>query len=524
MIYPLGKSLTPSLDFLALPFNDNDIFIIVRNSDLEKPIAVRWGDFKNIISSLISSGAVSVSEDGNIVVNKATNINFTGDGVTVSGGGDSATINIPGGPGSGVEIQTEGSPNANQMLLNFLAGNYMHIQDNGLGGEIFSVIGILSSEIVVAEMNSIITIPDQSDNHATQVNMGTWDGLSLFNIVYNTKLNPKDGSIIEVVISDTFSTDNLGPGSVELTIKYGLTIIFSGTVDADRAIRFRYEADTDEWFPVSYASASSFSIGGLPTQILYKDAANNVVGDNNAIRTALGTLIKNENTGLGQFGQILISPATAILTVEETVDDHVSNIGIFGNLGSNSILLSQRNFANTDSSQIRLHTSLIQFSGEVATVPFNYKFPLTSPSSGEVLGWVSANQLGWVTPGGGGSSIVNRGFNIGNGNIVVAVGLASRALVVDFNCNVISWTFTSTNVTGSMSIDIIRKNGAIPVYPTDSIVGAGVKPNLSSAKYAKSAPSGWTSTTLAAGDVLQIFINSNTLITAATLTLELQPI
>jgi len=233
-------------------------------------------------------------------------------------------------------------------------------------------------------------------------------------------------------------------------------------------------------------------------------------------------LIKNENTGLGQFGQILISPTTAILTVQETGDDHVSNIGIFGNLGSNSILLSQRNFANTDSSQIRLHTSLIEFSGEVATVPFNYKFPLTSPSSGEVLGWVSANQLGWVTPGG--SSIVNRGFNIGNGNIVVAVGLASRALVVDFNCNIISWTFTSTNITGSMSVDIIRKNGAIPVYPTDSIVGAGVKPNLSSAKYAKSAPSGWTSTALAAGDVLQIFINSNTLITAATLTLELQPI
>ena len=61
----------------------------------------------------------------------------------------------------------------------------------------------------------------------------------------------------------------------------------------------------------------------------------------------------------------------------------------------------------------------------------------------------------------GGSSIVNRGFNIGNGNIVVAVGLAPRALVVDFNCNIISWTFTSTNITGSMSVDIIRKNGAI---------------------------------------------------------------
>lgn len=332
----------------------------------------------------------------------------------------------------------------------------------------------------------------------------------------------------EVGINPLFVTDSANIDftlltSNNLTADLTLTGVLAGTYgDSTNVPQFivdQYGRITG----VTLVPISGGTIGGDPTQILYKDALNNVVGDNNAIRTAIGTLIKNENTGLGQFGQILISPTTAILTVEETGDDHVSNIGIFGNLGSNSILISQRNFANTDSSQIRLHTSLIEFSGKVATVPFNYKFPLTSPSSGEVLGWVSANQLGWVTPGGG-SSIVNRGFNIGNGNIVVAVGLASRALVVDFNCNVISWTFTSTNVTGSMSIDIIRKNGAIPVYPTDSIVGAGVKPNLSSAKYAKSAPSGWTSTTLAAGDVLQIFINSNTLITAATLTLELQPI
>jgi hypothetical protein len=40
MIFPLGKDLTPLLDFLALPFNDNDILIVVRNSDLQKPLAV----------------------------------------------------------------------------------------------------------------------------------------------------------------------------------------------------------------------------------------------------------------------------------------------------------------------------------------------------------------------------------------------------------------------------------------------------------------------------------------------------
>lgn len=260
MIFPIGNELVANVDFLSLPINDNDIIIVVRNSNVKQPLAIRWKDFRSGLAN-----ALNVLQDGNLKTSNPKNINFTGSGVTVTDEGDTATINIPGGGGGSLELQTEGTPNAVQTLLNFIAGDYIAIHDDGSGGEVFTVGGLLSAEIVVAEMNSVINLADQSDNHATQVNMGTWDGLSLFNIVYNTKLNPKDGSIIEVVISDTFSTDNLGPGSVELTIKYGLTIIFSGTVDADRAIRFRYEADTDEWFPVSYASASSFTPGGSGT-------------------------------------------------------------------------------------------------------------------------------------------------------------------------------------------------------------------------------------------------------------------
>jgi len=124
-----------------------------------------------------------------------------------------------------------------------------------------------------------------------------------------------------------------------------------------------------------------------------------------------------------------------------------------------------------------------------------------------------------VVSGGG---TTNRGFNIGNGQIVVAAGLAARGLVIGYNCTILEWTLVSTNVAGSMEVDLIRKNAAIPSYPGDSIIGAGVKPSSSSANFATSAPSGWTATTLAAGDVLQLYINSNSTLPSASLTLKLQ--
>jgi hypothetical protein len=86
--------------------------------------------------------------------------------------------------------------------------------------------------------------------------MGTWDGLSTISIVYNTKTNPKDGAILEIEISDTFSAtlSPAGPGMVDLEVKYGSTTIFNDFVNADRAIRFRYEAAADVWFPISYVA------------------------------------------------------------------------------------------------------------------------------------------------------------------------------------------------------------------------------------------------------------------------------
>ena len=254
MIFPLGKNLTPLLDFLALPFNDNDILIVVRNSDLQKPLAVRWRDLR---SALVVTGAISVSDEGTVVVNQAANINFTGQGVTVTASGNTATVNIPGGGGGGIDLLTDGVQNPNQAILNLIAGDYIDLTSDISGGVEIDVVGILSSEIITFDQGDPpVTISNQSDNHATQINMGTWDGLSTISIVYNTKTNPKDGAILEIEISDTFSATAtpVGPGMVDLEVKYGSTTIFNDFVNADRAIRFRYEAAADVWFPISYVA------------------------------------------------------------------------------------------------------------------------------------------------------------------------------------------------------------------------------------------------------------------------------
>lgn len=61
---------------------------------------------------------VSVQDEGSLVVAVPTALNFVGDGVTVTQSGSTATINIPGGSGSG---PTSG-PQAFQFRVNFSAG------------------------------------------------------------------------------------------------------------------------------------------------------------------------------------------------------------------------------------------------------------------------------------------------------------------------------------------------------------------------------------------------------------------
>lgn len=72
---------------------------------------------------------------------------------------------------------------------------------------------------------------------------------------------------------------------------------------------------------------------------------------------------------------------------------------------------------------------------------------------------------------------------------------------------------------GSISVDILRANAA---FPTASIVGSGNKPGLSSQQYQETAPSGWTSISLARDDWIAFNVVSASVVTRVTVDLELQ--
>lgn len=95
----------------------------------------------------------------------------------------------------------------------------------------------------------------------------------------------------------------------------------------------------------------------------------------------------------------------------------------------------------------------------------------------------------------------------GSGGVITA---GNKGYVrVPYACTISFWSIITTGGgTGAvLSFDILRANNTIPSL---SIVGAGTKPNVSGATQlsANTAPSGWTSTTLNANDILAFNVDS----------------
>ena len=86
----------------------------------------------------------------------------------------------------------------------------------------------------------------------------------------------------------------------------------------------------------------------------------------------------------------------------------------------------------------------------------------------------------------------------GGAAIPAAMALGGATVEVPRGCNIVNWTVEG-DASGSIVVDVTRAAGAVP---SASIVGTGNKPTLASAQYATAAPSGWTSTDLAAGDII----------------------
>jgi hypothetical protein len=109
-------------------------------------------------------------------------------------------------------------------------------------------------------------------------------------------------------------------------------------------------------------------------------------------------------------------------------------------------------------------------------------------------------------------------FVIDGGGSVVTTGVKG-SVSIPANATITGWVITADQV-GSAVVDVLRSTYS--GYPTTSSIAGTDKPTLSSAqKNADSALSGWGSTALSAGDILQFNVNSCTTCTRLNITLTL---
>jgi hypothetical protein len=106
----------------------------------------------------------------------------------------------------------------------------------------------------------------------------------------------------------------------------------------------------------------------------------------------------------------------------------------------------------------------------------------------------------------------------GFGGTIVA-GIQYQHLIVPFACTIDNWSIVA-DTTGTLGIDIWRANNAIPTSG-DTIVNSNFITLSSQQINSDSNLSGWTSTSLVAGDILNFNVYTASTVTKATLTLKI---
>lgn len=160
---------------------------------------------------------------------------------------------------------------------------------------------------------------------------------------------------------------------------------------------------------------------------------------------------------------------------------------------------------------------LLEQSGTPATPPSGYldlygladHMPRIKDSTGAVRNLAPLQQIGWV---------------IGEGGVTSpTVGSRpSSPLSIPYDATIVRWRLIA-DVSGSIVLDVWKDTYAnFPPTNGDSITGTD-KPTLSSAQKAEStALTGWT-TTIAAGDIMYVEVESASTLIVATLTLWVRP-
>jgi hypothetical protein len=114
------------------------------------------------------------------------------------------------------------------------------------------------------------------------------------------------------------------------------------------------------------------------------------------------------------------------------------------------------------------------------------------------------------------------GLTVGDGVNVITTGFKG-AIPVPFAGTITEWIVVSTDAnpptSGSIEIDILKSTYAN--YPTmNSMVGTGTKPNIANSNKGTGTPTGWSTTTINAGDIIGFNVTSVTGLKRITIVLK----
>lgn len=169
--------------------------------------------------------------------------------------------------------------------------------------------------------------------------------------------------------------------------------------------------------------------------------------------------------------------------------------------------------------------------GEIGKTQWNEEHVL-SLATGKLLGRTSANTGAaeeisagtGLTLSGGSLSVADNtrtsalGYTIDGGGAVITTGLAGMGLIVPYACTIVDWTLLA-DTSGAIKIDVWKDTYAnFPPTDADSMTN-GNEPQItaSGVKAQDTDLANWTTTSVAAGDILYFNVDSCTSITKALL-------
>ncbi len=153
-------------------------------------------------------------------------------------------------------------------------------------------------------------------------------------------------------------------------------------------------------------------------------------------------------------------------------------------------------------------------SDEIATAtPAANAIPKAGADGKLSIGWLSDN-----------ARTIAIGITIGDGVNVITTGFKG-AIPVPVAGTIVEWTVISTDAnpptTGSITIDILKSDYSGYPASLTSITGTGTKPNITNAQKGQGNDfTGWTTTSIAAGDIVAFNVTAVTSLKRVTLVLK----